>query len=178
MAYIPMPRLNSRPPGARDSTSRDRDLQGGKKGKYYRYELTFYFDYTAEAVYDQRAFEVRMRFSVPLGASPILEEWRLHSLAEDKLIDLGILVDRENWGFRSEGYRPRGKSNTTAIIYKIAEKASTGFQFPKDRSWGILNQPRTVLLHHQVRRKFLAYNKKQRQQQRVNSISRKYRVRH
>jgi hypothetical protein len=158
MAYIPIPRLNPRPSGARGRIYEDEDLQGGKiakYGKYVRYEVTLYFDYIPEegGFYDERSFEFRVRFSVPLLESPIREEWKIRSLAEDKMIDLGILVDRPGWGFRTMGYRPIGRSNTMVQIYKIAEKVSTGFTFPKGRRWGVLQGSDTILTHHQVRRK-------------------------
>ncbi len=154
MAYIPIPRLNPIPPGARSIT----ELEGGKAakyGKYYRYEITMYFSYIPEEApsYENRMFEIRVRFSVPLGKSPLLESWKIRSLAKEKMTDLGILVDSPGWGFRTEGYRPVGKSNTLVKIYKIAEKASTGFTFPKGRRWGVLDGPDTILTHHQVKRK-------------------------
>lgn len=166
MAYVPIPRLNPRPPGARGRTYEDEDLQGGKvakHGKYVRYEVTLYFDYLSEGGgdYDNRSFEVRVRYSVPLGESPLRESWKIRSLAEDKMTDLGILVDRPGWGFRSEGYRLIGRSNTMVKIYKIAEKASTGFTFPKGKRWGVLYGPDTILIHHRVRRKIIAYLKEQ-----------------
>jgi hypothetical protein len=171
MSYIPIPRLDSRPPGARGRTYEDEGLYGGKAakhGKYYRYETVFYFDYIPEeGGFYERSFEVRIRFSVPLGESPLREAWRLRSLAEEKMIDLGILVDRPGWGFKTMGYRPVGRSNTTAMIYKIAEKVSTGFQFPKGRRWGVIGGPDTTLIRHQVRKKVISYFKK-------HNIRRKY----
>jgi hypothetical protein len=170
MAYIPIPRLNPIPPAGR-GRSRDAgltaEMRGGKEakhGKYYRYEVTFYFDYLPEEApqFEDRVFEFRIRFSVPLGQSPTKESWNLRSLAEDKMTDLGIGVDSPGWGFRTEGYRLVGKSNTMAKIYKIAEKASTGFMFPKGRNWGVLEGPDTILTHHQVRRKIIKYKKEHR----------------
>jgi hypothetical protein len=159
MSYIPIPKLNPKPPGARGLTYKDEDLQGGKiakHGKYYRYEVVLYFDYIPEEggrLSDERSFEFRVRFSVPLLSSPIRESWKIRSLAEERMIDLGILVDRPGWGFKNMGYRPIGRANTTAMIYKIAEKATTGYVFPKGRRWGVLEGPDTMLTHHQVRRK-------------------------
>jgi len=108
------------------------------RGKFRCFEFTIYYTYISEDVPSQeREFEFRIRVPVKGMQRPKSFQKLVDSIAEDKMISLGIDVTGKHWTKRSVGIRQVGMTDSKNGRYIVINKRSK-WSWPRKGGWGVI----------------------------------------